>query len=218
MKTEDIFCKLFGFSKNTYYSWKREKKPVIELLNKYFTKEELIEYIENNEISNMKLLEDFKKKEASYIDDFFSILTLLYKKDNLDAKDIMECKSKYLDTFANYLSTSNNINKESFIDFMLSLENAPAIQEELQTLLSVILQIDDGSNFIIEREKKTDFISLADIKKSSIDKQAFYVFWIFWVSVKYPALTTKELNILVFDENRMIKNELDLIIKNLVLS
>lgn len=47
MKREDIFMKIFGFSRPTYYKWKREGSLAIKLIENNFTDEELIAFIEN---------------------------------------------------------------------------------------------------------------------------------------------------------------------------
>jgi len=50
MKREELFMKLFNFSRPTYYKWKREHTPALSLLEKYFTQEELEEFLETGEI------------------------------------------------------------------------------------------------------------------------------------------------------------------------
>ncbi len=176
MKTEDIFCQLFGFSKNTYYSWKREKKPIIELLNKYFTKDELLEYVETDKIANMKLLEDFKEKEAEHINDFFSLLTLLYKKDGLDKVALDASSSSYLKTFSEYLHATEHISEDTFMDFALTKENSLEVTSELKFILPLVLSMDEYTKFLIEREKNQNFSNLLEYKKSAIEKQAFDTF------------------------------------------
>lgn len=43
---------LLGFgSQNTYYSWKKEQRPIIDLLEKYCTKEDLKEFLSDGKIS-----------------------------------------------------------------------------------------------------------------------------------------------------------------------
>ena len=55
---------LLGNSHKTISNWKKEKRPIINLLYKYFTKEELEEFLEKGSI---------KRLEKQYIyDDFFS--------------------------------------------------------------------------------------------------------------------------------------------------
>ncbi len=55
----EIFMKLFNFSINTYYKWKREKVQVIKLIEKYFTQEELEEFLETGEISSFSKIPSF---------------------------------------------------------------------------------------------------------------------------------------------------------------
>ncbi|MDD5407064.1 MAG: hypothetical protein PHE73_09020 [Sulfurovaceae bacterium] len=48
--------KCFGFSPQTYFNWKKEesKRPIITLLAKYFTKEDLEEFVETGKISRLE--------------------------------------------------------------------------------------------------------------------------------------------------------------------
>lgn len=64
MRDEDIYKKLFGFaSSNTYYQWKKdEKRKIICFLEKYFTKNELIEYLETGQIAKQEFFIDFDLK------------------------------------------------------------------------------------------------------------------------------------------------------------
>ena len=44
---ESVYVNLFGWgSANTYYNWKKEKRPIISLLEKYFTQADLEEFLE----------------------------------------------------------------------------------------------------------------------------------------------------------------------------
>ncbi len=51
MKLEEIYMELFNFSRPTYYKWKRENIKVIKLLERYFSKEDLEEYLETGKVS-----------------------------------------------------------------------------------------------------------------------------------------------------------------------
>lgn len=64
MKKEEIYMKLFEFSRPTYYKWKREGVPALRLIEENFTDEELIDYLEtqgkNSSIHTLKNnIEDF---------------------------------------------------------------------------------------------------------------------------------------------------------------
>lgn len=54
MKKEDIFTKLFQFSIPTFYNWQREKRPIIKLLEKYFTKDDLEEFLQTGKIQKFE--------------------------------------------------------------------------------------------------------------------------------------------------------------------
>ncbi len=53
MSKQNTICKVMGISQASYYRWKKER-PVIALLEKYFTDEELIEFIETEHIARME--------------------------------------------------------------------------------------------------------------------------------------------------------------------
>lgn len=54
MKKENVMTKIISCSVATYYLWKRNKRPVIVLLEKYFSNEELIEFLETGKINKME--------------------------------------------------------------------------------------------------------------------------------------------------------------------
>jgi len=57
-----VMSKLFDFNSSTYYRWKKEGRPIIALLEKYFTKEDLIEFLETGKIlkfENLNLSDNY---------------------------------------------------------------------------------------------------------------------------------------------------------------
>lgn len=68
MRIEQLMSKLFGYSAQTYFNWKKDKdttRPIMNLMDKYFTKEELEEFLETGTITKMDAvaglsLEDLK--------------------------------------------------------------------------------------------------------------------------------------------------------------
>lgn len=67
MNKDKLMCKVFGFSSPTYFRWKKENRVIIKLLEKYFTDEELKEFLESGRISSKE--EDLKQDIKSYIDE-----------------------------------------------------------------------------------------------------------------------------------------------------
>jgi hypothetical protein len=54
------------FSRNTFFVWKREKRPIISLLEKYYSKEELQEFLETGKISKQDRLKELLEIEKKY--------------------------------------------------------------------------------------------------------------------------------------------------------
>jgi hypothetical protein len=136
MKIEILMSKLFGFSPQTYFNWKKEeeKRQIIKLLDKYFTKADLEEFLEFGKI---KKFEDYKnlsnieetlnKSLASKIfkTDYQSLYILIYFCNSIDKKFSLDYSfdldkgfyqrklSDLKEEFFSFLSKNN------FLDFYL---------------------------------------------------------------------------------------------------
>lgn len=53
MTFKETMAKLFSTSEGTYYKWKKEERPIIELLNKYFSQEDLEEFLSTGTIKRL---------------------------------------------------------------------------------------------------------------------------------------------------------------------
>lgn len=60
MTFKETMAELFSTAEGTYYKWKKEQRPIIALLEKYFTREELEEFILTGKISSFEMIEEFK--------------------------------------------------------------------------------------------------------------------------------------------------------------
>ena len=63
MKKE--ICKLLKISEVSYYRWRKERK-VFSLLEKYFTEEDLSEFLETGEITKQERLNELLEIEKKY--------------------------------------------------------------------------------------------------------------------------------------------------------
>ncbi|UXC30733.1 hypothetical protein N3114_12620 (plasmid) [Aliarcobacter butzleri] len=65
MKNINLVCNLFGIARRTYFHWKKDinKNKSINLIEKYFTKEELEEFITNGKIEKQELIKDLSIDE-----------------------------------------------------------------------------------------------------------------------------------------------------------
>jgi hypothetical protein len=60
----EVITKLLSFgSQNTYYQWKKQNRPIIKLLEKYFSKEELEEYLNTGKVEKLELIRNFSTEE-----------------------------------------------------------------------------------------------------------------------------------------------------------
>lgn len=66
MKYDEIITKLMCYTRNTYFVWKREKRPIITLLEKYYTKEELQEFLDTGKVSKYEKIEELLEIEKKY--------------------------------------------------------------------------------------------------------------------------------------------------------
>nr|WP_321268456.1 hypothetical protein [uncultured Sulfurimonas sp.] len=122
MKIEILMSKLFGFSTQTYFNWKKEeeKRPIITLINRYFDKKELIEFLESGKIQKMENIQHLGSF-ISYIVDINNTIvdkaTTVENKSELSLfliKTIVEFKDSIF--FSNYPDDIF----DDFIDFVLN--------------------------------------------------------------------------------------------------
>lgn len=125
MKTDELMSKLFGFSIPTYYNWKKENRPIIKLINKYLSNEEVIEFIETDSISNQdfflsiknlfhKDYENFASNSSSHFTfptKFYYDFLQRFKKD-ISKIDISNAKSDFISLLLEYQLILINIAKE----------------------------------------------------------------------------------------------------------
>lgn len=81
MKREEIFTQLFQFSVPTFYNWQREKRPIMELLDKYFTKEDLEEFLEYGTVEKLEFtnLQDYGNRVAEFVKILDKLRDFLYQ-------------------------------------------------------------------------------------------------------------------------------------------
>ncbi|MEA3373705.1 MAG: hypothetical protein U9Q62_08460 [Campylobacterota bacterium] len=55
--------KVLDIAEKTYYNWKRQKRPIIVLLEEYFTKGDLEEYFQTGKIEKLEIIKKFRTEE-----------------------------------------------------------------------------------------------------------------------------------------------------------
>lgn len=87
MTFKEMMASLFSTSQGTYYKWKKENRPIISLVDKYFTKEDLEEFLETGEISKMKYL--------NYYQDILNVQFITFYRENFDIGENAEKFNKF---------------------------------------------------------------------------------------------------------------------------
>ena len=110
MTFKETMAKLFSTSEGTYYKWKKEERPIIKLLEKYFDKADLEEFINENKITKIdkfKSLEILLNSNTKSYDEFFS---KIYIKGTFEdtVKDISSYKNSIIYKYFKFLTDKNN--------------------------------------------------------------------------------------------------------------
>jgi len=140
MREDDIYVKLFGFGSNTtYYTWKKDPKRVVfKLLDKYFTNNELIEFINTGQIKRLEKtkydlkfqkiidikLDDLysKLKETGLQDTYISGAIRFFSNNTFeDIKSISNLRESFFGCMWDNVNTSDSlkpVNVHNFINLM----------------------------------------------------------------------------------------------------
>jgi len=125
---KEKICEILGISETSYYRWKNER-PIIQLLEKYFSREDLIQFMEDGKIDKLEV----KNSEDSNLTEFYTnnAVHKLITKSTLpiDENDQMMIKffkavlnknKRYsvipLKSFLNILNLQEVSNKQALID------------------------------------------------------------------------------------------------------
>ena len=123
MSYEKRIVEIFGFSRNTYYVWKREGRPIIELMEKYFSTQDLEEFIQTRKISRF----DIKEINSFVLSQYFNFID--YFIANIDEIESVYFFFDFLQDIKqsnNELSTSDT--KALFSLFIAKSQHKPSIK------------------------------------------------------------------------------------------
>lgn len=148
MTERDTFMKLLDISVNTYYLWRRQGRLVLNLFDKYFTKEDLEEFVTTGKIAKFDGVEN--SKLVNYIRES-EIIKLLTK---YKAEDLAHSLAKSLESAEVISGTSKRLHKTKIkYDFLKELERIlddlshEISKGEYTTFQSVIDSFNDDIGF-----------------------------------------------------------------------
>lgn len=117
MNQNELMSKLFGFSAPTYFRWKKEERPIIQLLEKYFDKTDLEEFILRKKISRLDNINSSDTILFSYTTAYHQFFTKIYNNSLFEdyVKDTNTYKSTLVYNYFKFLQEEDN-NIFSLID------------------------------------------------------------------------------------------------------
>ncbi|BAK72832.1 hypothetical protein [Arcobacter sp. L] len=105
MTFKETMAALFSTAEGTYYKWKKEERPIIKLLDKYFSKEELEEFLSTEKINKLENLNSYSFSSSV---GFIIKLKLLLNKNDFDGT------SRFVSFIAYYIKLKIGQGEDSF--------------------------------------------------------------------------------------------------------
>lgn len=170
----NTICNILGIARRTYFHWQKssDKAYAINLFNKYFTKEDLQEFIETGKISRIENNKDQEllNNEASKIYNHF--ISSLYQKD----KSLLKLLLMVINN-ANENSINLNLN---FIDLVFEAEGE---KKDKIHLIKEFSKISQNSNilffysikFMIQKRFENILYTFSENKKVSEGEELSFI-------------------------------------------
>jgi len=123
MTHKEVMAKLFDFNATTYYAWKKQNRPIINLIDRYFTKEDLQEFIEKGSISTLDSFNQNKNIQDIEILNKVSSLVRKQLEKKINSLDSVGTKT-VINIIEDYLKQSNeNIDTKIFSLFYKNISD-----------------------------------------------------------------------------------------------
>jgi len=110
----NTLVKILGITKPTYYRWKQENRPIITILNKYFYKNDLVEFLETEEMTRFKNLEKVQFLTYESLTQTHLIITNI----KTFPRKIMSREGFYIIVYRMILEYDQTVDQASFIKFI----------------------------------------------------------------------------------------------------
>lgn len=105
MKYDEVISNVLSCSVSGFYKWKKQNRPIIKLLEKYFSKEELEEFLNTGKINKLDNLNSYS---------FSSSVSFLIKLKLLLNKNDFNGTSRFVSFVAYYIKLKIGQGEESF--------------------------------------------------------------------------------------------------------
>lgn len=169
---KEVMAALFDFNATTYYSWKKQERPIIRLIEKYFTKEDLEEFLNSEKISKLEYCQKTMNKHNHIFRVFKTILLKIFQlhdsayKRNLDFQDVIRGDSlkdpmEYIENHENE-ALYQNINTIDYLCYALA-KNKLSIHPRENLFDVLIKYYDEYKNNVDNRMNSLCLESICNI-------------------------------------------------------
>lgn len=171
MTQSEIMSKLLEISENSYFRWKKKDHVIlINFLEKYFTKEDLEEFVTNGKIERMDKLKEMDFQKDKILNKFF-FEYYTHKSINAEfAKEIFPKFEEYIENLDEKINSDlekagRKINASKFIFFNKSYFIDFVMQSDFNNPSRIILTIAETN--------EVEFFIIMTNYKSFLEKQTF---------------------------------------------
>ncbi|MDD2384564.1 MAG: hypothetical protein PHN18_10280 [Sulfurospirillaceae bacterium] len=171
--------KLCMFSRNSYYVWKREARPIISLLEKYFTREDLQEFLEYGTIEKLEFanIQNYSVQAAEFLNVLNAVKRFveLYSQEEYQ-KLYEEYGRNEPDEFLGYISPFDDETLDENDDLLTSNETLDDLFELskdslYEMLYSNIIKDNEGLIYLALVFSEGKFESSEDFTVDNISQQ-----------------------------------------------
>jgi len=154
-----IIAKVLGFTPPAVSSWRKQNRPIIELLETYFTANEIEDFLENGRISDKD--DQFSNNQFSKIEEIFSKNPL-----ELESKALMENFLSFLFKYFNSEYNFQVLENPFFTLFAIFLsENEKVASQKAIIQINKILSDFEKNNlwsFFVDKKEDNQFFNISN--------------------------------------------------------
>lgn len=193
MNNNELMSKIFGFSSPTYFRWKKENRPIINLIEKYFSKKDLKEFLETGEINKFNYLEHHKELQKERTIKYLSIFkkTSYTPHEILHAGGIQSFHTETINMYTDFLIYLSNLDdiydlKFSFFKFISEENENENCFERYDYAETFNYLINSDSLELLQENIQKDFLPMVQAMEDfEILQEEALTHALFYISKKY---------------------------------
>lgn len=169
-----IACDILGITQRSYSNYSTQNRPIIKLLEKYFSKDDLKEFLENKRINRLETLHYFEKRVNEHYEYFMDELeqTLSFEGMYFYYKFFEKFHFIINMELPNYNSITSRVSSKTINILLLSKINKFYIEEKIMDE-----NIEDDFNYFSASLLGLDIDTISYITSKFVNKQTLPDRW-----------------------------------------